>query len=59
MLRIRCSINPPPPVLCTVPQYRKFKVESFPIRIEDDVHHYAFALQFPADRECEAGDQSG
>src|SRR5271157_1109680 len=43
--RVQRSIDPPPPVLSTVPHYRKFEVESFPIRIQNDVHGQPFMLQ--------------
>ena len=60
MRRIQCSIDPTRPVLCTVLQYRKFKVERLPISIENDVRQYPFVLQFPSDCEAvRAGDQSG
>jgi hypothetical protein len=49
MRRIQCSIDPPPPFFSTLLQYRKFELESFPIRIENYVRQYPFALRFPAD----------
>src|ERR1700758_5389349 len=49
---IQCSIDPPPPFLCSLPQYRKFELESIQISIEDDVRQYPFDLQLPAD--CDA-----
>src|SRR5271157_5296089 len=49
MRRIQCSIDPAPPVLCTVRQWGKFELEWFAIRIEDDVPQYSFVFQFPAD----------
>src|ERR1700756_2312301 len=52
MRRIQCSIDPPPPFFSTLLQYRKFELESFPIRIENYVRQYPFALRFPAD--CDA-----
>jgi hypothetical protein len=51
MRRIQPSIDPPPPVLLTVPHYRKFKVESFPIRIQDDVQQQSLTLQFRTNGE--------
>ena len=53
MRRIQCGIDPPPPVsLLPSAQCRKFEIERFPIRIQNDVRQYRFVLQFPAD--CDA-----
>lgn len=43
--RIERCINPPPPVLMTVDDNWKFKVESFPIRIQDDIQRQSFILE--------------
>jgi hypothetical protein len=60
MRPIQRGIDPAPPFLCTLPQYRKFELESFPIRVEDDVHHIRSLFSSPPSATlCEKGDQSG
>src|SRR5271157_3150786 len=49
MRRIQRSIDPSPPILTAVLQYREFELEGFPISIENDVPQYSFVFQFPTD----------